>query len=109
MALEKDFLDIAEGEIILDPSTEVTLYGAHQFSTAQRQRLPARVEPGNRLVVGADGKEVVASATLFVLSSSATIRMEDRLTLPDGRTPRLLRVDVLNDEQGQHHLEVYIG
>lgn len=108
MSLEKDFLAMAEGEVIVDPSTEVTLYGAFEKSTEKRQRYPARVEWNNRLIVGPDGKEVASAATVFVLSSSASIALEARVELPNGEKPRLLRVDVVNDEEGQHHLEVYI-
>ena len=67
------------------------------------------MEPGARVVVNAQGVEEVATATVFVLSSSAGVAPQDRLTLPSGIQPRLLRVDTINDEDGQHHLELLIG
>ena len=108
MALEKDFLDMAEGMVTLVPLTTVGVYGAPSYST-QTQYLPARVEAGHRIIVSAQGKEEVSSAVVFVLSSSASLTVADKVTLPSGAEPRLLWVDVVNDEEGQHHLEVSIG
>jgi hypothetical protein len=69
---------------------------------------PVFEEPGARLVVTALGVEEVTTATLYVLSTTASIGLQDKVTLPDGRVPKLLRVDVLRDDEGQHHLEVAI-
>ena len=107
MALERDFLSMAEGTVTWAPLSTVSSYASPVYSTETRN-WPAHVEPGQRIVVGPEGKEEVAQAVVFVLSSSAAIETADRLTLPDGTQPRLLRVDVLNDEEGQHHLEVLV-
>ena len=108
MALEQDFLDMAEGMATLVPLSTVSAYGAPSYST-ETQYLPVRVEAGYRVVVTSEGKEEVSNATVFVLSSSASLSVADKVTLPSGAEPRLLSVDVVNDEEGQHHLEVSIG
>ena len=61
------------------------------------------------MIVNAQGIEEVAMAIVFVLSSSAGVGPQDRITLPDSRQPRLLRVDQVNDDEGQHHLELLIS
>jgi len=35
--------------------------------------------------------------------------VEDKITLPDGDTPKILRVDKMSDESGYHHIKVYFG
>lgn len=107
MALEQDFLALSTQVISVASLSTHSAYGAPTYSTSASE-WRAFIEPGNRLVVSANGVEEVGSATIYVLSSSASIGMQDKVTLPDGRIPKLLRVDVLNDEEGQHHLEVVV-
>lgn len=68
----------------------------------------ARVEHRTRLVVDTDGNEVRSGATVFVMSSSASITVNDKLTMSDGRTPRLLAVEPIHDDEGQHHVEIAV-
>lgn len=105
MGLEKDFLTMTNDTItVADPST-ASKYGAHTFGSASTA-IPARLEMGNRVFVDSQGVEQIASGTLFVLSTTASISPQSKVTLSDGETPEILRVDVMNDQDGQHHLEV---
>lgn len=108
MALERDFVDMCgDKRVTITPLSTMSAYAVAEYST-DVQRYPAHIEPGNRLVRTLEGEEVVSTAMVFVMSSSATLGMKDKLTLPSGATPVLYRVDVMEDEEGQHHLEVYI-
>ena len=108
MALEADFLTMASTTVTVTPLSTHNAWGAPVYSTAS-STYPARVEYGPRLVVSAQGPQEVASATVYVLSSSASIGVQDRVTLPNDSAARLLRVDILNDDEGQHHLELLYG
>ena len=109
MALEADFLDLAETTVTHQAlSTVLNVYASPSFSTAT-STYQAHLEFGDHLVVTPSGKEEVASAVIFVLSSSASIGLQDKVTLADGTIPRLLRVENLTDDEGQHHLEAHIG
>ena len=106
--LEPCFLQMTSQTVKVESLSTASAYGAPSFATSASS-WPAYIEPGTRLVMTGQGMQEVAAATVFVLSSSATIGMQDRITLHDGRLPKLLRVDTLNDEEGQHHLEVLIN
>lgn len=107
MALEKDFLDMAETTVIVENlSTTFNDYGAPSFS-APASTYQAHVEIGDHVVVTPQNTEQIATATIYVMSSSALIGVQDRLTLANGEQPVLLRVDVLTDNEGQHHLQVH--
>jgi len=108
VGLEREFVLTSTQSITLEPLSTVSSYGAPSYSTSA-QTLTAYIEPGARLVKNAQGMEEVATAMIYVMSSSASIGLQDRITLFDGRKPKLLAVDVLNDERGQHHLEVSIS
>lgn len=107
MSLEKDFLTMTSATVTIEPlSTAIDSYGAPQWSSSDAASYDARVEPGTRVVLTPEGVEEIATATLFVLSSSASVGPQDRVTFPDGRQPKLLTVEPLSDEQGQHHIEI---
>jgi hypothetical protein len=108
MGLEAQFAAMSTQTITVESlSTAITSYGAPAYSTTP-QTLTAYIEPGTRVVVNQQGVEEVATATLFVFSSSASIGPQSRITLPDGRTPKLLSVEPLNDDRGQHHIEIHV-
>jgi len=72
----------------------------------------ARVEAKTRLLKGALGRDQLATTTVYVgLSSTGavpSIGQQDRVTLPDGTTPTLVRVDTLRDRTGVHHQVLYL-
>jgi hypothetical protein len=107
MALESDFLAMSTQTITVEPLSTVNAYGAPTFGTSTTYR--AYIEPGTFITKNLQGVEEVASAMVYVLSSSASLAVQDRVTLPDGRKPKLIRVDILNDDEGQHHIEAAIG
>lgn len=108
MALEKEFLLMCSTTITVEPLSTMNSYGAQQYSTTSFT-YPAYIEYARRKITTAQGKEEVSNATVYVMSSSASISEYDRVTLPLSTNARLLRVETLTDEQGQHHLELAIG
>lgn len=108
MALEAEFLPMSTQTITVNALSTMDAYGAPSFSTSA-STFTVYIEPGTRVVVNSQGVEEVASAMVYVMSSSASIGVQDKVTLPDSRIPKLIRVDVLNDDEGQHHIEMAIG
>ena len=108
MSLETAFLGMASTTVTVEPLSTHNAWGTPAYSTSATS-YTARVEYGPRLVVNAEGRQEVAKATVYVLSSGATIGVQDRVTLPKDTAARLIRVDTVNDEQGQHHLELTFG
>ena len=105
MALEPEFFAMTNQTVTIEPLSTHNAYGAPSFGSAS-SAIPTYHEPGVRVVVNQQGVEEIASAMLYILSTTATCGPQDRITLADGRKPKIVRVDILNDEQGQHHLEV---
>jgi hypothetical protein len=93
--------------ITIEQPGTVNKYGAISFGAASTG-IPCRLELGERVFVNAQGVNQFASGMMYVLSTSATMSPQSRVTLSDGRQPAILRVNVMNDEEGQHHLEVMI-
>lgn len=108
MGLSNDFLLLASTTVQVAPlSTTVNDYGTPSYSAAST--FDAVVEDVVRLVTAPDGREEVSRTTVYVLSSSAAVGVQDRITLPNGATPRILNVATLDDDEGQHHVEVMLA
>lgn len=107
MALEKDFLTLAPQTVTLEPLSTHDVYGAPSFGTSVSYS--ALVMQESKLVRGSDGREVVSGTQVYIPSSSATASEQDRLTLPDGSQPELIRVSVYSDDDGQHNVVLYCG
>lgn len=105
--LEPEFLQMSTMLLKVESLSTQSDYGAPSYASPASS-WPAFYEAGSRMARGINGVQQIASGTIYVLSSSASIGPQDRLTWPDGRQPKLLRVDVLNDEEGQHHLELLV-
>ena len=106
MSLEADFLSMCSTTVDHTPaSTTRTSYGAVQYSTAVTT-YPAVVEWGNRLVVNFQGREEVSRATVYVMSSSASIGVQDLVTLPYDTAARMIVALPVNDDEGLHHWEL---
>lgn len=108
MSLHDQHLLLATDTLTLEPLSTMTSYGAPQFSTTA-QSLKCYVEAKRRLVTNTQGVEEVSAATVYVMSTSASVGVQDRITLPNGDIPRLLDVAVVKDMDGQHHLELLIA
>ena len=101
----EDFVDMFADEITVEPYASQDNYGAASYGEAKAIR--ARVEMGPKVVVNANGEEVVSSARVYV---GAAVGVRDRITLPEDapmRQPPIIRVDPVRDENGIHHWEIY--
>lgn len=108
MALESDFLTMTRDTVtVLAPASTMSEYGSvAPATTSTGTSYPAYIDMSPRKVVNARGVEEVASGTIFILSSGASLGLHHVVVLPDGRRPELLRVEPLRDDEGQHHVEV---
>lgn len=101
-----DFLDLMPDTVTVEPFAGRDGYGAPSYGAPVQYR--ARVVYRPNLVHAPDGKEVVARGTVWLATSDA-VSTEDRLTLPDGSTPRVVAVERYTDASGVHHVKVAFG
>lgn len=105
--LEQDFLDLCPHTVTLEPLSGHDVYSAPSYGTGVSYQ--ALVVYASKLVAGADDREVTATTQVYIPSSSASVAEQDRLTLPDGTQPRIIRVDKYADEDGQHNMVIWCG
>lgn len=107
MAFEADFLNCASTTVTLEQLSTHSDYGAPEYSTTP-STFQAYVEPDQRLVRNNDGQEVMTKFFVVVMSSSASISTHDRITAAGSTELSIAQVMPRNDEEGQHHVELFL-
>ena len=78
------------------------------YSTAVTYK--ARVSYKLRRVISrVNNQDAVSNTQLWVNAVITGLSPDDRITLPDGSTPRILNWDTPQDEDGDHHTKIYFG
>jgi len=109
MGLGNDFADMTAVTVTHEALSGFGGYGSRQFSTTSNS-YDAVIDPVQRLVATKNGQTETAAGTLIILSSAATINLQDRLTWTGSTSARrILTVDPIYDEDGLHHTEVAYG
>jgi hypothetical protein len=101
-----DFSDMMIDTVTHEEFANRDAYGVKSYGSAASYS--ARVVYKNKLVRNADGNEVLATGMVWFLGTP-NVDTEDRITLPDGSTPKILSVDRFPDGDGLHHTKVYFN
>ena len=81
------------------PATYDTAVDYRARVTYKHQRVPSR----------ATGQDVIASIQVWLNGAISTVKVDDRVTLPDGTTPLIVSWDLVSDETGNHHTKLYMN
>ena len=104
--LESEFVTMASTTVSIEPLSTHSVYGAPSYGSAVE--FIAHVEEDVHLVRAANGQEVMTRFWVFVMSSSASISTHDRIDAAGSTELSIARVLTLNDEDGQHHVELLL-
>ena len=104
--LESEFKEMASTTVSIEPLSTHSVYGAPSYGSAVE--FIAHVEEDVQLVRNANGQEVMTKFRVFVMSSSASIGTHDRIDAAGSTELSIARVLTLNDEDGQHHVELLL-
>jgi len=111
MSFEDAFLDMMPHTVTVAPVTSRDKFGTRTYGAAVSY--PARVVEEQRRITTLDGVEGMSSHTVWIAPHTSSgipnLGPESLITLPDGSTPPILRVEVYPDEEGDHHWKIYLG
>jgi streptogramin lyase len=113
-----EWADCMPSTVTLEAFSDRDDYGKPSYAAAVSYK--ARVIYQSKMIVGqgsgeAANLETTANGVVWfgppTANPSSTVppdvTVEDRITLPDGSTPNIMRVDQFQDEEGDHHTKVY--
>jgi hypothetical protein len=104
---ESDFDDLMPHTVTVNAFSAYSEDGVVSYSTSASS-YKARVIEKDALLQLEDGSEKMSRARAYVNSTSA-IDPKDKVTLPDGTFPSILRADLIPDEDGAHHVVLWFG
>ena len=105
MAFETEFAELMHQSVTITAAGAKDAYG-HAAAGAART-VKCRIVRQPKMIRDAGGREVVSSGHLFT-AGNAAILVTETLTLPDGSSPKILRVDAIPDEDvATHHQKVW--
>lgn len=81
-------------------------YGERSFGSPASY--DARIVKINKLVKTSDGSEKMSTSQVWI-QGTPVVTPEDQITLPDGSTPIILSVEKFPDDNGDHHVKVFMG
>lgn len=109
MSFPSALLGLMTSTIKISTRTTHNNYGEPAFASSTSSYRARIVEqPG--YVRSDEGEEVSYSHVMWVASTgSVSITVSDRITLPGGTVRPVKAVERYSDEDGPHHVKVYLG
>jgi hypothetical protein len=102
-----DWLDLMPHTVTYAAKSGEDAYGKPTHGTGTDYT--ARVTYTHKRVATPDGMEVVASVQVWLNGTLSSISVDDKITLPDGTTPKIVSWDTATDEDGSHHTKLYLS
>jgi hypothetical protein len=104
-----NFLEMMPDTITFNATTATDKYGKKTFGGANVS-VRCRLIDDIVLIKNAEGQDIVAVGRAILAGNYSTLTLGHKLTLPDGRTPVIVKIDSKNDTSATtHHTVVYYG
>lgn len=107
MSIERDFTSLMGSTVVVYEMSGLDKYGKRGHALTG-SIYSARVQPTSRMTRDAQGREVAVVGDIYICGAPA-VTTDHKISLPDGSTPVILGVRVVNDEAGPHHTVVMVG
>ncbi len=105
-----DWADVMPDIIIYEKMLTRDIYGkpvTYDYPTTYRARVAGTMRRVPSRIPG--GQDVIATTSVWVLGVIDGLKLDDRITLPDGTMPPILSFDHVSDETGDHHTKILFG
>ena len=104
-----NFLEMMPDTVIFNATLSSDKYGKKTFSGTNTS-VRCRLIDDTVLVKSAEGKDIVSVGRAILAGNYDTLTVGHKLTLPDGKTPVIVKIDSKNDTSATtHHTVVYYG
>ena len=106
-----NFLEMMPDTVVFTPATATDKYGKKSFGASNTNiTARCRIIDDTVLIKNAEGQDIVATGRAILAGNYSTLTLKHRLTLPDGRTPVIMKIDSKNDTSvTTHHTVVFYG
>ena len=101
-----DFVDMMKQTVSISPFVSRDQYGVPTYGTAKVVK--ARIGNDSRIIKSPDGSMITVTASVW-LGKALNVTTQDRILLPDGTTPPILKVEQPWDQVDHHHTKLLLG
>lgn len=104
-----NFLEMMPDTVIFNATTATDKYGKKTFGGGNIS-VRARLIDDVVLVKNAEGQDIVSAGRAILAGDYSTLTLGHKITLPNGSTPVIVKIDNKNDTSATtHHTVVYFG
>jgi len=104
-----NFLEMMPDTVIFNATASNDKYGKKTFS-ATNISVRCRLIDDTVLVKNSEGQDIVSVGRAILAGNYDTLTLGHKLTLPNGATPVIVKIDSKNDTSATtHHTVVYYG
>jgi hypothetical protein len=96
-SIEPAFLELMPSTVTINSVSSTNEYGIRTFGSSTT--VSCRIQKSSRLVITEDGKQVPEEGRVYCYGT-ATVTVNDKLTLPDNTVVPILSVETRNNEAG---------
>lgn len=109
VGITDQFLEMMPDTIIFNASTAMDKYGKKTFG-GSNVSVRGRVQYETDLIKDDYGQDIVAMGKVYLYGNYSTITLTHKMTLPNGTSPVIVKVDNKSDTGATaHHTVVYFG
>ena len=104
-----NFLEMMPDTVIFNANTAVDKYGKKTFGGGNIS-VKARLIDETTLVKTDEGQDIVSGGRAILAGDYSTLTLGHKITLPNGATPVIVKINNINDTSATtHHTVVYFG
>lgn len=108
MGISREFLPFMLETVTLKANSTVDKYGKQSFAESGVS-YRARIIYETRLVRDSEGREVVQAGKAIIYGAVTSLNPRWQIALPNGTLPKIIFVDTIQDEDGDHHSVIGFG
>jgi hypothetical protein len=94
--------------VTINSGTAIDKYGKRTYGGSS-QTIQARVIMDTQLIKDTEGQDIVSVGRAILAGPYSSIGLGDKITLPDGKTPVIVKVNTVSDSAGPVYTAVYFG
>jgi hypothetical protein len=107
--IDASFLEMMPDTVVFNASTVTDKYGKKTFG-GTNVSVRCRIIDDTVLVKNAEGQDIVSVGKAILYGDYSSLTLGHKMTLPDGKTPVIVKIDSKNDTSATtHHTVVYYG
>lgn len=102
------FLEMMSDTITINAGTAIDKYGKRTYG-GSNQSIQCRVIMDTQLIKDTEGQDIVSVGRAILSGVYSSLSLGDKITLPDGKTPVIIKINTVSDIGGAVYTSLNFG